>query len=839
MQPARRDFLKHSAAVAAALAIDPLANDVAAASAAMHATDTAAPADDPKAIRAFERRMLRARPVPLSRVRLTGGPLKHAQDITATYLLSLDPDRMLAPYRTGAGLAKKAEPLTGWDGGGRNLTGHIAGHHLSGVSLMYEATGDARFKARADYIVAELEEVQRKHGDGYVGALEGVRVAFAAVSRGEIRSGSFDLNGLWSPWYTLHKTYAGLRDAYRHAGNARALEIEKGFSAWAEGVLKPMSDEQVQKMLLTEFGGMNEVFADLYADTGDTRWLDLSWRFEHRAVTEPLKRHQDNLSGKHGNCQIPKLIGSAMRYGYTGDPQDIMAASFFYDRVVHHHSYASGGHGLAEYFGPPDRLSTRVDGRAAETCNVYNMLKLSRRLFALRPDAEYADFHERALFNHILASIDPADGRTSYMVPVGHREQQEYQDMARDFTCCVGSGMESHALHGLGVWYESDDTIWANLFVPSTADCELGQAKLVMESGFPDGDSATIRVTLPAPKEFTLAVRRPIWAGDGFAVAVNGTPLPQPALATLNDPVAGGRAGGLGNESEKAMSTYVRITRTWRSGDTVSLVLPKTVRLEPTADDPRVTAFMWGPLALASDVAPRRAEERAQRTPLPPVQVFVSPSRDVNDLLEPTSRTGDFRTKGVLRVASGEAATGLTLAPFYRTHRRTYGIYHDLLTPAEFDARVAGIAAARDAAARLDAATVGRVVVGDPASEKDANYLSESADRTIGRTNGRPQRAGAGWISYELAVDPAAPMRLVVTYFAEPGLPAPTGDFGLAIDGTSIARYVADQSVSGFNDVTYLVPEALTRGKSRITVKLEAAAGGRIVPVFSIRAAKR
>ena len=239
------------------------------------------------------------------------------------------------------------------------------------------------------------------------------------MSKGDIRSGGFDLNGLWSPWYTLHKTYAGLRDAYRYTGNAVALDLEIKYAGWAEGILKPMTDAQVQKMLNTEHGGMNEILADLYADTGDRRWLALSYRFEHRAFTDQLKRHQDNLSGKHGNCQIPKLIGSAARYGYTGDTDDIIAAAFFWDRVVQHHSYATGGHGLSEYFGAPDHLAPRVDGRTAETCNVYNMLKLTRRLFSLRPDAHYADFHERALFNHILASIDPEDARTSYMVPVG------------------------------------------------------------------------------------------------------------------------------------------------------------------------------------------------------------------------------------------------------------------------------------------------------------------------------------------------------------------------------------------------------------------------------------
>jgi hypothetical protein len=595
-------------------------------------------------------------------------------------------------------------------------------------------------------------------------------------------------------------------------------------------------------MLLTEFGGLPEVFADLYADTGDARWLALSRRFEHHAITQPLKRHQDNLSAKHGNCQIPKLIGSAARYAYTGDMEDIVAASFFWDRVVRHHSYASGGHGLNEYWGPPDVLSTRVDGRAAETCNVYNMLKLTRRLFALRPDAAYADFHERALFNHILASIDPEDGRTSYMVPVGRGEQQEYQDMQRDFTCCVGSGMESHALHGLGVWYESADTVWCNLFVPSTAEVSLGKARLTLETSFPDGDSATITVTLPTPASFTIAVRRPYWAGDGFALAVNGEPIAQPPLATLSDPVAGGRAGGIGNEATAPASSYVRLTRTWRSGDRITLALPKSLQLEPTPDDPRVTAIMWGPLALAGDMGPRLADidENAQTTPRTPIPVLVTTSRTVTDFVRPTGTPGDFRITDVARRADEDApAPDIALTPFYRTHRRRYSLYFDLLTPADDARRRATLAAARDAEARIVAATLGTVVAGDLDSERAAGYRSDPADRPVGRNEGRTQRNGLGWFSYDLPVDGDTQVAIVVTHFVEPGLPPQLGPFDVLVDGTSVGPYVPDHAASGFYRVTYAVPQALTQGKGIVSVRFQALGAGRIAPVFEVRTIRR
>jgi len=625
---------------------------------------------------------IHARPLDLSSVRLLGGPLKQAQDLDAKYLLELEPDRMLAYYRQRAGLEPKAEPYGGWDGGGRNLTGHIAGHYLSAVSLMWAATGNERLKERADYIVKELKEVQDKWGDGYLSALEGGRKCWQAVAKGDIRARSFDLNGLWSPWYVLHKTYAGLRDAYRYTGNRTALEVEIKFAEWAEKILSGLTEAQDQLMLNTEFGGMNEIMADLYADTGDKRWLNLSYRFEHRSFIEPLMRHQDILEGKHGNTQVPKLIGSADRYAYAGEPGDILAAGFFWDTVVQHHSFATGGHGKEEYFGKPDMLSDFIDGRTAETCNVYNMLKLTRRLFSLRPDAHYADFHERALFNHILASIDPNDGRTCYMVPVGRAVQHEYQNMFRSFTCCVGTGMESHALHGYGIYYESGDKLWVNLYVPSAADWHTAGVKLQMDTDFPEGESAKLKLTLESPKEFVLALRRPAWAGEGFSVKVNGEPVPEDVIAPLGDVPESGRQ--VKDRRLPKSGYYVELKRTWKTGDTVELTLPKTLHTEPLPDNPRRVAIMWGPLVLASDLGPERQPRRGRdsRDEQPNVPVFVAAERPVADWLKPAANIpGCFRTDGV-----GQPSD-VDFVPFYRLHRRTYAIYWDLLTESEWKAK--------------------------------------------------------------------------------------------------------------------------------------------------------
>ncbi|MFC2141744.1 glycoside hydrolase family 127 protein [Acidobacteriota bacterium] len=665
-------------------------------------------------VKAFEERTLQARPLPLNQVRLLGGPLKRAQDVTVEYLLQLEPDRMLAGYRIRAGLEPKAEGYGGWDAvDSRQLTGHIAGHYLSAVSLMYAATGNEEFKKRADYIVTEFKEVQDKRGDGYLGAIvdrEGVdgRELFERLSRGEIRSGGFDLNGLWSPWYTLHKTYAGLRDAYRYTGSRTALELEIRFAAWAERILAPLNEAQIQRMLNTEFGGMNEIMVDLYADTGDKRWLDLSYKFEHRSFIEPLKRHQDILEGKHGNTQVPKLIGSADRYAYTGRMGDLLAAGFFWSQVVQHHSYATGGHGHDEYFGEPGRLSERVDGRTAETCNVYNMLKLTRRLFAIRPDAHYADFYERALFNHILASIDPEDGRTCYMVPVGRGVQQEYQRMFQGFTCCVGSGMESHALHGDGIYFESGDRLWVTMYAPSSAEWTGAGVSLNMETDFPEGESARLTLTLRSPEEFTLALRRPFWAGEGFAVKINGEAVPEDMIDPFRDVPGSGRPVA-GQFSVEQSGTFVELRRTWRSGDTVDIILPKTLRLESTPDDPRVAAILWGPLVLAADLGPARERGRGRDVSYEPpdIPVFVAADQPVDQWVKPVpGRSGHFRITGVGRDSFGaDREVQADLVPFYRLHRRTYAVYFDLFTPPEWEEKKEEYAAEQERQRKLEQAT--------------------------------------------------------------------------------------------------------------------------------------
>lgn len=758
---------------------------------------------------------LKLNPLPLNQVRLTGGPLKAAQDADAKYLLELEPDRMLAFLRQRAGLKPKAEGYGGWDGPGRNLTGHIAGHYLSAVSLMWAATGDVRFKERANYIVEQLKEIQDAQGDGYIGALvdgQGVdgKQRFVDLSNGVIRSGGFDLNGLWSPWYVEHKLFAGLRDAYRYTDNATALQVEIKFAGWVEKILSKLNDDQLQRMLATEFGGMNEVLAELYADTADDRWLTLADKFHQKAIVDPLSEDKDSISHTHGNTQVPKLYGVLMRYVYTGNPSDEEAAKYFWDRVVYHYTLATGGHGKNEYFGEPDKLNDMVDGRTAETCNVYNMLKMTRTLFSVDPDIRYADFHERALFNDILPSQDPRDGTTSYMLPVGRGVQHEYQRMFEDFTCCVGTSMESHALHGAGIYYyKGSEEFWIGLYAPSIAKWDRSGVEVETTTDFPIGSSASVKIRTKKPQSFMLALRRPYWAGDGFSVRVNGQSLKDLPPA----------------------DSYVKITRVWRQGDVVDLTLPKVLRKEPLPDNPNRMALMWGPLVLAGDLGPeaRRGdgdEEKPRAPAAPPIVVREEP---LEQWLKPEpGKPGWFRTTGA------GLPQDIEFAPFYELPRREYAVYWDVFTPEEWDKRSAEYKAEQEKQQKLQAATIAFAQPGEMQSERDFNEQGDDSIPLLWRNH--HGRTGKGWFSFDMPVENSRPIVLWVTYGGE-GRRKST--FDILINGKKIGDYAAlprsPEQDARFVDVNYAIPAELIGENRKITVRFQATDGNEIRGVFGVR----
>jgi hypothetical protein len=437
------------------------------------------------------------------------------------------------------------------------------------------------------------------------------------------------------------------------------------------------------------------------------------------------------------------------------------------------------------------------------------MLKMTRTLFALHPDYKYAEFEERALFNHVLGSMDPKDGRTCYMVPVGRGVRHEYQDMFGSFTCCVGSGMESHALHGDGIYYESGDKLWVNLYVPSTADWQAAGVKIAAETTFPEGTAASLKLTLKSPKAFTLALRRPAWAGAGFGVSVNGR-----AAANLPGP-----------------GSYVELKRTWKTGDTVALTLPKELRLEPVPDNPRRAALMWGPLALAGDLGPESGRRRAG--PAPSAPVLVAAEQPLSAWLKPDpQRPGAFRAAEVARAGDGgKTPVEVPFEPFYRLHERTYAVYWDLYTPAEWDKKAAEIAAEHERQQKLAAATVSFVQPGEMQPERNFNQQGENT--LPDRSTGRPGRRGRSWFSFDMPVDAAHPLAVVVTYHSGERRKA---TFDILADGQKIGSHEsARTSPAHFFDVEYPLPAELVKGKAKVTIRFQATNGNDIATVYGVR----
>jgi uncharacterized protein len=520
---------------------------------------------------------IRSVPFPLRHVRLKPSIFLTAIEANQRYLLSLEADRFLHNFRAGAGLVPKGTVYGGWEA--RGIAGHSLGHYLSALSLMHVQTGDSRFRDRAAYIVAELKAIQARHGDGYAGGttvdrdgktIDG-KIVYEELRRGQIRSTGFDLNGGWVPLYTYHKVFAGALDAHQHAGIADGLHVAIGLGDYLGTIIERLNDTQVQDILRTEHGGLTESYAELYRRTHNRRWLGLAERLRHRAIVDPLLAGRDELAGKHANTQIPKIVGEAQLSELTGDPAHARTAQFFWTTVTRDHSYVIGGNSDHEHFGPPRKLSQRLDQQTCEACNSYNMLRLTRHLYGWNGDAAYFDFYERAHLNHIMSQQDPATGMFTYFTALAPGMGRVHSSPTEDFWCCVGSGMESHAKHGESIYWKRGDAIAINLYYASTL--RAPEAHLDIDTAFPLGDDVRITVTKPPRK---LALRVPSWCAA--------------PLCRVNGRAAGTREDG-----------YIMLTRL-KAGDRIDLSLPMPLRVEAMPDDANLVAFLSGPLVLAGDL---------------------------------------------------------------------------------------------------------------------------------------------------------------------------------------------------------------------------------------------
>ncbi len=647
-------------------------------------------------------------PLPLEAVRLRPSPYLTAVESNGAYLLRLEPDRLLHNFRVSAGLKPKGEVYGGWES--QSLAGHSLGHYLSACSLMSAQTGETQYRERVTYIVGELTECQAAHGDGYVGGFtrkradihEDGKAIFPEIVTGDIRSAPFSLNGAWSPLYTLHKLLAGLLDA----GDAAALKVAIGLAGYLDRIFSQLSDEQMQKMLACEYGGLNESYVQLYQRTNDTRWLTTARGIYDRKVLDPLARRTDELDGLHSNTQVPKIIGIARLHEATANPGYGTAAHFFWHTVTHNRSYVIGGNADRESFEAP--LSHYVTDQTCESCNTYNMLKLTRHLYQWRPDAAYFDYYERAHLNHILAQHDPGSGMFAYMMPLMTGAKREFSTPFDDFWCCVGTGMESHSKHGDSIYWQRGAQLFVNLYIPSELTWQEQQATFSMRTDYPYAGEVIFEVTrLERPRSFAVAFRKPGWCTNAV--------LPGSIL----------RDG------------YLVVKRQWKAGDQVKLTLDMPLRAEPIKDDADLLALLRGPMVMAADVGP--ADEPFQGDA--PVLIGATTEEAINK-------------------------TSLPLRPFYSQYDRRSAVYFPRLTEQQWQVEQAKRAAEKKRIDDLDARSIDIVILGEKASETD-HQLQEGTSETV-LYRGRTGRWARSQTPFEFRVrNTSQPLTLQATYWGK------------------------------------------------------------------------
>lgn len=740
---------------------------------------------------------------PLAAVRLLEGPFARAVEANRRYLLELDPDRLLAPFLREAGLELRKPSYGNWESGG--LDGHTAGHYLSALATMIASGNDpaGEFGRRLDLMLAELERCQKANGDGYIGGVPGSRALWKEIASGNVGA----VRSKWVPWYNLHKTYAGLRDAWLVARREKARTLLVGLGDWCVKVTSGLSDGQMQQMLGTEYGGMNEVMADLHAITGNRKYLEVAQRFNHLELLEPLAKGQDCLTGKHANTQIPKIIGFERIASLGGDPRGHAAACFFWENVTRQRSVAFGGNSVAEHFNDPKDFRGMLEHREGpETCNTYNMLRLTEQLFAAGPQAAYVDFYERTLCNHLLSAINPQTPGYVYFTPIRPGHYRVYSQPDQCFWCCVGTGMENPGRYGQFVYAAGrEGAVYVNLYLASMLKAADGVV-IRQDTDFPLGESSRLTMKLAKPATFALFLRHPGWvAADAFAVAVNGQPV-----ATRSQP-----------------SSYAEVRREWRDGDVVEVALPMRTTVERLPDGSDWAAILRGPIVLVApsgtkDLVGLQADgarmghvAHGPMVPLDQVPTILASADDLPVHVVPDTAAGPMRFRLTAEV-DPMVPGGIALVPFFTLHDQRYQMYWQLTTREERAARQAKVVAAERARSALEAATLDAVAVGEQQPEVEHDFKGEGTK--TGFHEGRRWRDGASF-QYVLNSRGEKAADLVVTYWG--------GDAGRTFDILANDKVLATEELKNerpgvFFERRYPIPSEV----------LEAAADGRVIIKF-------
>lgn len=671
---------------------------------------------------------------PVSDVRLTSGMFKHAEDLDICYLMGLNPDRLLAPYMKEAGLKPKAENYPNWENTG--LDGHIGGHYLSALSYMYASTGNEEIGKRLDYFLSELKRCQDASGNGYLCGVPDGKTIWNEIKEGKINANPFGLNDRWVPLYNIHKTYAGLRDAYLVAGKEEAKGMLVALTDWMMNIVSGLTDEQIQDMLRSEHGGLNEVFADVYAITGDEKYLELAKRFSHRFILDPLVEKNDMLTGNHANTQIPKVIGFKRIADLDGNQEWSSASEFFWNTVVENRSVSIGGNSVREHFHKSDDFSSMMTSeQGPETCNTYNMLRLTKLLYGTSGDVNYMDYYERALYNHILSSQNPVQGGFVYFTPMRSGHYRVYSQPQNCFWCCVGSGMENHARYGEMIYASRDNELIVNLFISSVLNWEETGMSFTQETSFPEKEQTRVIVKSEKPRKMKISFRCSEWLDkEKVEFKVNG-----------------------GKVEAVFYDGYYTINRKWKDGDTVEMSLPMTLRAVQLPDKSPYYSFMYGPVVLAADLGKERLDGQfaddsrgghvasGPQLPLQNMPVIVGEEKDLLANLKRVSPDKlEFRLSGVYP----SRYDGMILKPFYKTHECRYMIYWELVSGDELKHRQAELAKQEAERVRLENITADMVACGEQQPESD--HFIEMENSVIGSEQGTLWRETKGWFSYKM-----------------------------------------------------------------------------------------
>lgn len=764
---------------------------------------------------------------PLGDITLLDGPLKHARDLNVQVLLKYDCDRMLAPYRKEAGLQPRKPSYPNWDG----LDGHVGGHYLSALAIN-AATGNEECRKRMEYMISELQLVldannQRHEAwcHNYIGGVPNSAKMWTAFSKGDF--GPYF--GIWAPFYNIHKMYAGLRDAWLYCGNEQAKNLFLKFCDWAVDITRDLNDGQMEKMLGNEHGGMNEVLADAYAITGEQKYLDCARRFSHRMLLVPLENGKDCLDNMHANTQIPKVIGYQRIAELAHNVQYHNASEYFWEIVTRQRSLAFGGNSRREHFPTKENCIDYInDIDGPESCNTYNMLKLTENLNRVKPDGMYGDFYETAMFNHILSAQHPQHGGYVYFTSARPRHYRNYSAPNKAMWCCVGTGMENHGKYGQFVWTHDkgvkaeDDALYVNLFVASELNWKDRKMVIRQQTAFPYVESSVVEVA-KGKGTFILKVRKPSWC-ENFTVK------------------------GVGFDADSYEENgFVCMKRKWKKGDQVKISMPMHAYIKPMINVPQYVAIMYGPILLGMKTG----------------------TEDMRSLIADDSRFGQYA--GGKKLALDEApillpkhlddiaknlkpvpgkplhfklATHMEntidgeLQPFFEIHDSRYMMYWLALGENDYKAYMQKLADEEKARQALEARTVDKVNPGEQQPETD--HRMETDDSNKGNTEGiffRDAKDGH-YFSYLMQTKGETNLSLQLKFWGQDEWR--TSEFDIYVNDKLLCSVNNSHRwrTTQFKTVDYAIPSEFVKGKKEIRVKFVAHKGKQVGQIYGVRLVK-